>query len=70
MPSLIAYLQLGHETDCIGKCASHLWSWVPCNAEVTRAGCYQYTHYVSKLQTACVSYALGIGMRMQLCAGW
>ena len=23
MPSLIAYLQLGHETDCVGKYALH-----------------------------------------------
>ena len=68
MPSLIAYLQLGHETDCIGKCAFHLWSWVPCYAGVTQANCYNYTHPVSEIQKACMSYA--VCMKTQLCAGW
>jgi len=26
MPSLLAYLQLGHETDCVGRLVSVDWS--------------------------------------------
>ena len=72
MPSLIAYLQLGHETDCIGKCASPLWSRLLCNAEFLKQVATSVPTLSLKHQTACVSYALGISMRtsMQLCAGW
>lgn len=70
MPSLIAYLQLGHETDCIGKCANFPCSLHLRNAEGTCAGCCKSAHPVSDLQTACVSHAVGIGLRTQLSAGW